>query len=236
MNNDITLLKLSSPAQLGARVSPVCLATAGESLLANPTCVTTGWGRTSGTGTYAQPLGGSLGVRHGAACASCPPVWASCGTQRWGTWPMPGNASSGHHSAWPGAQQGLCCGSAWGWTGPRLPTLQHPSHPRRCVLSARVVQPHPPQPHAREPSGGSPVQGASCQGRAASGCVCVWLSPHLALMGGLFPSEWWGRPAAAGGPAPGHGEPVPGILGQPHHQLHALRWGGRRLLLPGKDL
>ncbi|XP_075796660.1 chymotrypsin-like protease CTRL-1 [Pelodiscus sinensis] len=47
MNNDITLLKLSSPAQLGPWVSPVCLATASESLPAGLTCVTTGWGRTN---------------------------------------------------------------------------------------------------------------------------------------------------------------------------------------------
>ncbi|XP_066493742.1 chymotrypsin-like protease CTRL-1 [Tiliqua scincoides] len=49
MNNDITLLKLSSPAQLNARVSPVCLAYSTETLPSGLKCVTTGWGRTSST-------------------------------------------------------------------------------------------------------------------------------------------------------------------------------------------
>nr|XP_009683801.1 PREDICTED: LOW QUALITY PROTEIN: chymotrypsin-like protease CTRL-1 [Struthio camelus australis] len=44
-NNDITLLKLTSPAQLGPRVSPVCLPPANLALPANLQCVTTGWGR-----------------------------------------------------------------------------------------------------------------------------------------------------------------------------------------------
>ncbi|XP_009892756.1 PREDICTED: chymotrypsin-like protease CTRL-1 [Charadrius vociferus] len=45
LNNDITLLRLSSPARLGARVSPICLAPANLALPANLQCVTTGWGR-----------------------------------------------------------------------------------------------------------------------------------------------------------------------------------------------
>ncbi|XP_063190122.1 chymotrypsin-like protease CTRL-1 isoform X1 [Chroicocephalus ridibundus] len=47
LNNDITLLKLSSPARLGARVSPVCLAPANLAVPTNLQCVTTGWGRIS---------------------------------------------------------------------------------------------------------------------------------------------------------------------------------------------
>ncbi|XP_015729276.1 chymotrypsin-like protease CTRL-1 [Coturnix japonica] len=47
LNNDITLLKLSSPAQLNSRVSPVCLAPANLALSTSTECVTTGWGRTS---------------------------------------------------------------------------------------------------------------------------------------------------------------------------------------------
>ncbi|KAI6077486.1 Chymotrypsin-like protease CTRL-1 [Aix galericulata] len=47
LNNDITLLKLSSPAQLGPRVAPVCLAPANLALPSNLQCVTTGWGRTN---------------------------------------------------------------------------------------------------------------------------------------------------------------------------------------------
>lgn len=48
-NNDITLLKLSSPAQLTSRVSPVCLAASTSSIPSGTTCVTTGWGRTGQT-------------------------------------------------------------------------------------------------------------------------------------------------------------------------------------------
>ncbi|XP_071613350.1 chymotrypsin-like protease CTRL-1 [Heliangelus exortis] len=47
MVNDITLLRLSSPAQLGPRVSPVCLPPANMVPPANLQCVTTGWGRTN---------------------------------------------------------------------------------------------------------------------------------------------------------------------------------------------
>ncbi|XP_021263726.1 chymotrypsin-like protease CTRL-1 [Numida meleagris] len=49
LNNDITLLKLSSPAQLGPRVSPVCLAASNLALPSSMQCVTTGWGRTRTT-------------------------------------------------------------------------------------------------------------------------------------------------------------------------------------------
>ncbi|NXG45403.1 CTRL protease, partial [Psilopogon haemacephalus] len=44
-NNDITLLRLSTPAQLGSTVSPICLAPANLNLPDNLQCVTTGWGR-----------------------------------------------------------------------------------------------------------------------------------------------------------------------------------------------
>ncbi|NXM25131.1 CTRL protease, partial [Oxyruncus cristatus] len=47
MNNDITLLRLSSPAQLGPRVAPICLAPANLVLPNNAQAVTTGWGRTN---------------------------------------------------------------------------------------------------------------------------------------------------------------------------------------------
>ncbi|KAI5625524.1 chymotrypsin-like precursor, partial [Silurus asotus] len=46
-NNDITLLKLSSPAQLTNRVSPVCLAS--SNVAVGTRCVTTGWGKTAFT-------------------------------------------------------------------------------------------------------------------------------------------------------------------------------------------
>lgn len=44
-NSDITLLRLSSPAQLSSSVSPICLAPANLNLPNNLQCVTTGWGR-----------------------------------------------------------------------------------------------------------------------------------------------------------------------------------------------
>ncbi|NWX18613.1 CTRL protease, partial [Aegotheles bennettii] len=47
MNNDITLLRLASPAQLSSSVSPICLPAANMNLPTNLQCVTTGWGRTN---------------------------------------------------------------------------------------------------------------------------------------------------------------------------------------------
>ncbi|XP_028664715.1 chymotrypsin A-like [Erpetoichthys calabaricus] len=46
ITNDITLLKLASPAVLGTRVSPVCLADVTDVFPAGMKCVTTGWGLT----------------------------------------------------------------------------------------------------------------------------------------------------------------------------------------------
>lgn len=46
INNDIALIKLSSPARLGTNVSPVCLAEASDVFAAGMTCVTSGWGLT----------------------------------------------------------------------------------------------------------------------------------------------------------------------------------------------
>uniref|UniRef100_A0A673AL19 chymotrypsin n=2 Tax=Sphaeramia orbicularis TaxID=375764 RepID=A0A673AL19_9TELE len=48
-NNDITLLKLSSPVQMSSRISPVCLASSSTSIPSGTRCVTTGWGRTGQT-------------------------------------------------------------------------------------------------------------------------------------------------------------------------------------------
>ncbi|XP_062322651.1 chymotrypsin-like protease CTRL-1 [Osmerus eperlanus] len=49
-NNDVTLLKLSSPVQMTNRVSPVCLAS--SNFNSGTRCVTTGWGK---TGTTSSP-------------------------------------------------------------------------------------------------------------------------------------------------------------------------------------
>uniref|UniRef100_A0A8D0H490 chymotrypsin n=1 Tax=Sphenodon punctatus TaxID=8508 RepID=A0A8D0H490_SPHPU len=47
LKNDITLLKLGTPARLTARVSPVCLPEASDDFPGGLTCVTTGWGLTN---------------------------------------------------------------------------------------------------------------------------------------------------------------------------------------------
>lgn len=44
INNDITLIKLATPATLGTNVSPVCLAGSSDNYPAGMTCVTSGWG------------------------------------------------------------------------------------------------------------------------------------------------------------------------------------------------
>lgn len=56
----MTLLKLASPAQYTARISPVCLASSNEALPEGLKCVTTGWGRTSGVGKNLGENEGSL--------------------------------------------------------------------------------------------------------------------------------------------------------------------------------
>ncbi|XP_056329047.1 chymotrypsin-like protease CTRL-1 isoform X1 [Danio aesculapii] len=49
LNNDIALLKLVSPVNLTARVSPVCLAPSAINVQSGTRCFTTGWGRTAST-------------------------------------------------------------------------------------------------------------------------------------------------------------------------------------------
>ncbi|XP_049327119.1 chymotrypsin A-like [Astyanax mexicanus] len=46
LNNDILLIKLSSPAQLNDHVSPVCAAETNDTFPGGVKCVTTGWGLT----------------------------------------------------------------------------------------------------------------------------------------------------------------------------------------------
>ncbi|XP_030582101.1 chymotrypsinogen 2-like [Archocentrus centrarchus] len=46
INNDISLVKLATPAQLGTHVSPVCVAETTDSYPGGLKCVTTGWGLT----------------------------------------------------------------------------------------------------------------------------------------------------------------------------------------------
>ena len=44
INNDIALIKLSTPAKMTEKVSPVCLAESSDVFDAGMTCVTSGWG------------------------------------------------------------------------------------------------------------------------------------------------------------------------------------------------
>ncbi|XP_072492641.1 chymotrypsinogen B2-like [Notamacropus eugenii] len=46
ISNDITLLKLATPARSQETVSPVCLPSVDDNFPAGTTCVTTGWGKT----------------------------------------------------------------------------------------------------------------------------------------------------------------------------------------------
>ncbi|XP_053548691.1 chymotrypsinogen A-like [Bombina bombina] len=46
ISNDISLLKLATPAVLGDRVAPICLADIGEEYVGGRLCVTSGWGKT----------------------------------------------------------------------------------------------------------------------------------------------------------------------------------------------
>ncbi|XP_052003142.1 chymotrypsin A-like [Xyrauchen texanus] len=46
INNDITLIKLASPAQIGTQVSPVCLPETSDNFPGGMMCVTSGWGLT----------------------------------------------------------------------------------------------------------------------------------------------------------------------------------------------
>ncbi|KFW75844.1 Chymotrypsinogen 2, partial [Manacus vitellinus] len=46
IRDDITLIKLATPAQFSDRVSPVCLPQATDEFSGGTTCVTTGWGLT----------------------------------------------------------------------------------------------------------------------------------------------------------------------------------------------
>ncbi|XP_042283134.1 chymotrypsin B-like [Thunnus maccoyii] len=55
-NNDIQLIKLARPAQINRRVSPVCLAETRDNFPPGTTCMTTGWGWTSGNGNPATRL------------------------------------------------------------------------------------------------------------------------------------------------------------------------------------
>ncbi|XP_057566802.1 LOW QUALITY PROTEIN: chymotrypsin-like protease CTRL-1 [Hippopotamus amphibius kiboko] len=56
MNNDLTLLKLASPALYTTHISPVCLASSNEVLPEGLKCVTTGWGHLSGVGPVTPAL------------------------------------------------------------------------------------------------------------------------------------------------------------------------------------
>ncbi|KAM9227983.1 LOW QUALITY PROTEIN: chymotrypsin-like protease CTRL-1 [Leptosomus discolor] len=77
LNNDITLLKLSSPIQLGPHMSPVSLAPANLVLPTNLQCVTTGWGRIN-------PNSQALAVQ--LQQVTLPLISQSQCVQYWGNW------------------------------------------------------------------------------------------------------------------------------------------------------
>uniref|UniRef100_A0A8C3NP55 chymotrypsin n=1 Tax=Cyanoderma ruficeps TaxID=181631 RepID=A0A8C3NP55_9PASS len=52
IHDDITLIKLATPAQLSDRVSPVCLPKATDEFPGGTTCVTTGWGLTDSSASH----------------------------------------------------------------------------------------------------------------------------------------------------------------------------------------
>ncbi|XP_039577232.1 chymotrypsinogen 2-like [Passer montanus] len=52
IQDDITLIKLATPAQLSDRVSPVCLPKATDEFPGGMTCVTTGWGLTDSSASH----------------------------------------------------------------------------------------------------------------------------------------------------------------------------------------
>ncbi|KAK2913887.1 hypothetical protein Q8A67_002286 [Cirrhinus molitorella] len=56
INNDILLVKLATPAQLSAHVSPVCLAETTDSFPGGMKCVTSGWGLTRYNAADTPPL------------------------------------------------------------------------------------------------------------------------------------------------------------------------------------
>ncbi|KAK1161875.1 chymotrypsinogen 2-like [Acipenser oxyrinchus oxyrinchus] len=56
IKNDITLLKLSSPAVMSTMVSPVCLAQSSDVFPGGMLCVTTGWGLTKSTASDTPSL------------------------------------------------------------------------------------------------------------------------------------------------------------------------------------
>ncbi|XP_026793206.2 chymotrypsinogen 2-like [Pangasianodon hypophthalmus] len=53
---DIVLIKLASPAQLNAHVSPVCVAETSDNFAGRMTCVTTGWGLTRHNAPGTSPV------------------------------------------------------------------------------------------------------------------------------------------------------------------------------------
>ncbi|XP_019834089.1 chymotrypsinogen B isoform X2 [Bos indicus] len=57
VRNDITLLKLATPAQFSETVSAVCLPSADEDFPAGMLCATTGWGKTKYNGRLWRPPG-----------------------------------------------------------------------------------------------------------------------------------------------------------------------------------
>lgn len=72
VRNDITLLKLATPARFSETVSAVCLPDADADFPAGSLCATTGWGKTkyNGERAAALPPTGRVRGRGGRGCLS----------------------------------------------------------------------------------------------------------------------------------------------------------------------
>ncbi|KAG9341786.1 hypothetical protein JZ751_018508, partial [Albula glossodonta] len=88
-NNDITLLRLSSPAQLTARVSPVCLATSSTSVPSGTFCCKQYWGQNRITDAMicagASGVSSCQGDSGGPLVCEKSGVWHQVGIVSWGT-------------------------------------------------------------------------------------------------------------------------------------------------------
>ncbi|XP_045389892.1 chymotrypsinogen B2 [Lemur catta] len=76
VRNDITLLKLATPAQFSETVSPVCLPSADDDFPAGSPCVTTGWGKTKYNANK-TPDKLQQAVLPLVSTADCKKVWGS---------------------------------------------------------------------------------------------------------------------------------------------------------------
>ncbi|KAA0701814.1 Chymotrypsin-like protease CTRL-1 [Triplophysa tibetana] len=107
-NNDVALLRLSSPAQITSRVSPVRLVSSTTNIPSGTLCVTTGWGRTE-TGHPRILQEATLPI---VSTAGCRLYW---GLTRWITDSMICAGGSGSSSCQGDSGGPLLCDSNGVW-------------------------------------------------------------------------------------------------------------------------